>query len=83
MWYGARSQCRLVGGELVERGRPGRDDGGIYKMALDGTVLGYFGRDGQAVGQFGWIHALACPSANEVWVAELLTWRVQKVTLRD
>ena len=58
---------------------PGR----IYKMALDGTVLGYFGRDGQAVGQFGWIHGLACPSADEVWVAELLTWRVQKITLRD
>ena len=58
---------------------PGR----IYKMSLDGTVLGYFGRDGQAVGQFGWIHGLACPSANEVWVAELLTWRVQKITLHD
>ena len=58
---------------------PGR----IYKMSLDGTVLGYFGRDGQAVGEFGWIHGLACPSANEVWVAELLTWRVQKITLRD
>ena len=39
---------------------PGR----IYKMSLDGTVLGYFGRDGQAVGEFGWIHGLACPSAE-------------------
>ena len=58
---------------------PGR----IYKMSLDGAVLGYFGRDGQAVGQFGWIHGLACPSADEVWVAELLTWRVQKITIRD
>ena len=58
---------------------PGR----IYKMSLDGTVLGYFGRDGQAVGEFGWIHGLACPSPSEVWVAELLTWRVQKITLRD
>ncbi len=58
---------------------PGR----IYKMALDGSVLGYLGRDGQAVGEFGWIHGLACPSQNELYVAELLTWRVQKVTIRD
>ena len=58
---------------------PGR----IYKMSLDGTLLGYLGRDGQAVGQFGWIHGLACPSANELYVAELLTWRVQKITIRD
>ncbi len=58
---------------------PGR----IYKMSLDGTVLGYLGRDGQAIGQFAWIHGLACPSANELFVAELLTWRVQKVTIRD
>ena len=58
---------------------PGR----IYKMSLDGTVLGYLGRDGQAIGQFGWIHGLACPTENEVYVAELLTWRVQKITIRD
>ena len=58
---------------------PGR----IYKMSLDGTLLGYLGRDGQAVGEFGWTHGLACPSANEIYVAELLTWRVQKITVRD
>ena len=58
---------------------PGR----IYKMSLDGEVLGYLGRDGQAVGQFGWIHGLACPAENEIFVAELLTWRVQKITIRD
>jgi len=58
---------------------PGR----IYKMSLDGQVLGYLGRDGQAVGEFGWIHGLACPSENELYVAELLTWRVQKLTILD
>ncbi|MEE2790567.1 MAG: 6-bladed beta-propeller, partial [Acidobacteriota bacterium] len=50
---------------------------------LDGQVLGYLGRDGQAVGEFGWIHGLACPSENELYVAELLTWRVQKLTILD
>jgi hypothetical protein len=32
--------------------------------------------------QFGWIHGIACPSENELYVAELLNWRVQKLTLR-
>jgi len=56
---------------------PGR----IYKMTLDGQVLGYFGRDGQGLGQLGWVHGLACPNENEVWAAELLTWRVQRFVL--
>lgn len=58
---------------------PGR----IYKMSLDGRLLGFLGRDGQAVGQFGWIHGMACPSEHEVYVAELLPWRVQKITIHD
>ncbi len=32
--------------------------------------------------QFGWIHEIACPSENELWVAELLNWRVQKLVLK-
>lgn len=57
---------------------PGR----LYKLALDGKVLGVFGKTGKQPGQFGWIHEIACPSENEVYVAELLNWRVQKLTLR-
>ena len=57
---------------------PGR----IYKMSLDGKLLGYLGTTGRKLGQFGWIHALACVSENEIWVGELLNWRVQKLTLR-
>jgi len=56
---------------------PGR----IYKLALDGTVLGYFGTNGKQLKQFNWIHAIACPSENEVLVGEILTWRVQKLLL--
>ena len=56
---------------------PGR----IYKLSLDGKVLGVFGQSGKQPKQFGWIHALACPSENELYVAELLNWRVQKLTL--
>lgn len=29
----------------------------------------------------GWIHELACPSENELYVAELLNWRIQKLVL--
>ncbi|HEX4772995.1 MAG TPA: peptidyl-alpha-hydroxyglycine alpha-amidating lyase family protein [Bryobacteraceae bacterium] len=56
---------------------PGR----IYKLSLDGRVLGMFGRTGRQAKQFGWIHELACPSENELYVAELLNWRVQKLIL--
>jgi sugar lactone lactonase YvrE len=57
---------------------PGR----IYKLSLDGKVLGVLGRSGKQPKQFGWIHEIACPSEHELYVAELLNWRVQKLTLR-
>lgn len=56
---------------------PGR----IYKLSLDGKVLGMLGKTGKQPGQFGWIHEIACPSENELYVAELLNWRVQKLLL--
>jgi hypothetical protein len=56
---------------------PGR----IYKLSLDGKVLGVFGKAGKLLGQFGWIHEIACPSENMLFVAELLNWRVQKLVL--
>jgi DNA-binding beta-propeller fold protein YncE len=56
---------------------PGR----IYKLSLDGKLLGMLGKSGKQPGQFGWIHAIACPSENELYVAEILNWRVQKLTL--
>jgi hypothetical protein len=40
-----------------------------------------FGESGKALGQFGWIHEIACPMENELYVAELLNWRVQKLML--
>ena len=56
---------------------PGR----IYKLSLDGKVLGMLGESGKQLKQFGWIHEIACPSENELYVAELLNWRVQKLIL--
>lgn len=56
---------------------PGR----VYKLSLDGKVLGVLGQSGKQLKQFGWIHGIACPSENEIYVAELLNWRVQKLIL--
>ena len=57
---------------------PGR----IYKLSLDGKLLGVLGQSGKQLKQFGWIHAMACPSENVLYVAELLNWRVQKLILK-
>jgi len=56
---------------------PGR----IYKLTLDGKLLGMLGQSGKQLKQFGWIHEMACPSENVLYVAELLNWRVQKLVL--
>ena len=56
---------------------PGR----IYKTTLDGKLLGVLGEAGKRPKEFGWIHEIACPSENELYVAEVLNWRVQKLTL--
>jgi len=56
---------------------PGR----IYKLSLDGKVLGVLGQAGRLPKQFGWIHGMACPSENELFVAEVINWRVQKLIL--
>ena len=56
---------------------PGR----VYKLSLDGTVLGVLGSTGRQLKEFGWIHEIACPSENVLLVAEILNWRVQKLLL--
>jgi DNA-binding beta-propeller fold protein YncE len=56
---------------------PGR----IYKLSLDGKVLGTFGQAGKQPGDFGWVHEIACPSETELYVAEILNWRIQKLIL--
>ncbi len=56
--------------------------GEIYKMELDGTVLGKFGRPGKQLKEFSTVHAIDCRNENELLVAEITGWRVQKLTLR-
>jgi DNA-binding beta-propeller fold protein YncE len=61
----------------VSDGYPGR----IYKLTTDGRVLGWLGGSGKVLKKFGWVHELACPSENEIYAAEILNWRAQKLTL--
>ena len=56
---------------------PGR----LFKISLEGKVLGVIGRSGRQLKQFSGIHQLACPSENEVYAAETSNWRVQKLIL--
>ena len=57
------------------------EPGRLYKLTLDGKILGMLGESGHELGQFNWPHGLACPSENEVYVADMNNWRVQKLIL--
>ena len=57
--------------------------GEIYKMQLDGTVVGRFGRAGKQLKEFGMVNAIDCRDPNTLYVAELMNWRVQKLTLQN
>ena len=56
-------------------------DGEIYKMDLNGKIVGRFGRAGKAMKEFGTVNGIDCRSENELYVAEIGNWRVQKLTL--
>jgi hypothetical protein len=58
------------------------DNGEIYKLELDGRIVGAFGKAGRLPKEFGMVNAIDCRSENELLVGELTNWRVQKVTLR-
>ncbi len=58
------------------------DNGEIYKLELDGKVLGKFGTAGKLVKEFGTVNAMDCRNPNTLLVAEVQNWRVQKLTLK-
>src|SRR5689334_18775953 len=55
--------------------------GGIYRMRLDGTVLGKFGRAGRLLKEFGAVNSIDCRTENTLLVGELANLRVQKLVL--
>jgi DNA-binding beta-propeller fold protein YncE len=56
-------------------------DGEIYRMSLDGTMTGKFGRAGKLLKEFGTVNAIDCRSKNTLYVGEIGNLRVQKLTL--
>jgi hypothetical protein len=60
----------------------GMEDAAIYKVQLDGQVVGKFGSAGKLPKQFGLANSIDCRNENELLVGEVTNWRVQKVTLR-
>jgi hypothetical protein len=60
----------------------GMEDAAIYKVQLDGKVVGKFGSAGRQAKQFGLANSIDCRNENELLVGEMTNWRVQKVTLR-
>lgn len=60
----------------------GMEDAAIYKVDLDGKLVGRFGRAGKQLKEFGLVNSIDCRTENELLVGELSNWRVQKLTLR-
>jgi NHL repeat len=55
--------------------------GEIYKMKLDGTIMGRFGKAGKQLKEFGTVNSIDCRSENNLLIGELANMRVQRVTL--
>ncbi len=59
----------------------GMEDAAIYKVQLDGRVVGKFGTAGKLPKEFGLANSIDCRTANELLIGEMTNWRVQRVTL--
>ena len=56
--------------------------GEIYKLRLDGTIIGKFGKAGKLLKEFGSVNAIDCRTENTLLVGEVGNFRVQRVTLK-
>ncbi len=83
----AQALCLTKGASpflYVSNSNPANDidrDGEIYKMQLDGTVVGKFGKAGKLPKEFGTVNAIDCRNANTLYVGEVGNLRVQKLML--
>jgi sugar lactone lactonase YvrE len=55
--------------------------GEIYKMELDGTVVGKFGKAGKQLGEFSGLHEIDCRNPDVLYTSEIQLWRAQKLIL--
>jgi hypothetical protein len=55
--------------------------GEIYKMELDGRIIGKFGKAGKGLGEFSTVHEIDCRNPDQLFVSEISAWRAQKILL--
>ena len=60
----------------------GMDDAAIYKVTLDGRIVGSFGKAGKLPKEFGIANSIDCRNENDLLIGEMTNWRVQRVTLK-
>ena len=83
----AQALCMTKGANqflYVSNSNPPNDidrDGEIYKMRLDGTMTGKFGKAGKLPKEFGTVNAIDCRNENTLYVGEIGNLRVQKLVL--
>ena len=77
-------QYLFVSNSVPDNGdsRVAAQTGEIYKMELDGTIIGKFGKAGKALKEFSTVHEIDCRNPNELYVSEITAWRAQKIVLR-
>src|SRR5580692_11806567 len=52
--------------------------GRVYKMDLNGKILGAFGRPGRMEGTIDSVHGIACPDERTIYIANLYASRIDK-----
>ncbi len=83
----AQAICMTKGANpalYVSNSNPPNDidrDGEIFKMKLDGTMVGKFGKAGKTPKEFGTVNAIDCRTENTLYVGEIGNLRVQKLML--
>ena len=84
----AQAICMTTGGSQViyvsNSNLPNDLDsaGEIYKMRLDGTIVGKFGRAGKLLKEFGTVNAIDCRTANTLYVGDAGSLRIHTRALR-
>ncbi len=58
------------------------NNGEIYKVRLNGQVVGKFGKAGKLAKEFGMVNAIDCRTETNLVVGEIWNWRAQRVTLK-
>jgi hypothetical protein len=56
--------------------------GEIYKLKLDGTIVGKFGKAGKRLKEFGAVNSIDCRTESTLLIGEAANMRVQRITVK-